>query len=187
MKNMKFIFKLAAILFLIAFICSLLLVLCNTLTKDRILELQQKAENEARIEVLADASDFEKLHSSDKVDEAYIGKDSNGDTAGYCFKVSPSGFNGKITMIVGITKDGVISGVKITDMAETPGLGAKSTDEAWTAQFKGKTDKIEVVKTGNAKGNQINAISGATITSRAVAEGVNIALGEAQTLIKEGK
>lgn len=188
MNNTKFVIKLAAILFAIAFVASLLLVLCNALTKDRIAILQLEAENSARSKVLPGATEFEKLDPSENVSEAYIGKDEAGNTIGYCFKTEPSGFGGKITMIVGITADGAVGGVEITTMAETPGLGAKADEEEWISQFSGKTGSVTVVKTGNAKDNEVNAISGATITSKAVAQGVNTAIDEAKAIAeKEGK
>ena len=187
MKNSKFILKLAAILFAISFICTLLLVLCNALTEDRIALLKKEAENKAKTDVLPVAAAFEDADAKD-VAEAYIGKDSDGNTVGYCFKTEPNGFGGKITMMVGIDKDGKVSGVKITNLSETPGLGAKATDESWLSQFTGKDGEIAVVKTGNAKDNEINAISGATITSKAVSQGVNSAINAAKELMeREGK
>ena len=187
MKNTKFIIKLAAILFAIVFVCTLLLVLCNFLTKGRIEELRIETENNARTEVMPGAVDFEKV-DAENVTEAYIAKDASGANIGYCFKTEASGFGGTVYMIVGVTNEGAVSGVNITEMAETPGLGAKAAEPKWISQFKGKSDEIKVVKTGNAKGNEINAISGATITSKTVAAGVNKALEAARVLIdKEGK
>ena len=85
MKNAKFILKLAAILFAIVFVCTLLLVLANDLTKDRIAELRIETERKARIDVLPGAVDFEKV-DAENVAEAYIAKDSTGSAIGYCFK-----------------------------------------------------------------------------------------------------
>jgi len=187
MKNSKFIIKLAAILFAIVFVCTLLLVLCNFLTKDRIAELAVEAENQARLEVLPNATEFEATDAPD-VSESYIGKNANGETIGYCFKVTKSGFGGSVTMMVGVKNDGTISGVRITNHSETPGLGAKAPEKEWISQFDGKSDHITIVKTGNAKGNEVNAITGATITSKTVASGVNSALDAAKVLMeKEGK
>lgn len=192
MTNGKFIFKHAAILFVIAFVCSLILILCNNMTYGRIAALQKQSEDDAKSAVLPAAQKFEdadsKQLSDDTITAAYRGCDSNGKTVGYCFKVEPSGFGGKISMIIGIDKDGNVSGVRITDMSETPGLGAKANDESWISQFVGKSGEISVVKTGNAKKSEINAISGATITSKAVTSGVNSALAGAKILAqKEGK
>lgn len=183
MKNSKFILKLAAILFAISFICTLLLVLCNALTEDRIALLKKEAENKAKTDVLPVADTFEAVQAKG-VAEAYIGKDSDGNTVGYCFKTEPNGFGGKITIMVGIAADGKVSGVKITNLTETPGLGARATDESWLSQFSRKDGEISVVKAGSAKGNEINAISGATITSKAVSQGVSSAINAAKELMK---
>lgn len=200
MKNTKFVLKLALILFTIAFVCSLLLILCNNLTKDTIAEYQLKSEAQARSEVLPQAESFEMtdeiktqlmLLSDSTVISCFEGKDKDGQPAGYCVNVQPSGFGGKISMTVGIDADGNVSGVKITSLSETPGLGAKADDSKWLSQYIGKGGGISVVKTGNAKENEINAISGATITSKAVTEGVNSAVNAASIFKniseKEGK
>lgn len=80
--------------------------------------------------------------------------------------------------MVGITADGNISGVKIGNHSETPGLGSKASEPTFKDQFKGKgTDKSLTVVKGNASNdNDIAAISGATITSKAVTSGVNAAI-----------
>ena len=165
MKNTKFIFKLAAILFAIAFVCTLLLVLCNALTKDRIAQLKTESETAAKTEVLKGAKEFEPA-KAEGVEESYIGKDADGNTVGYCFKVEPSGFGGKITVMVGVTTDGKVSGVKITNMSETPGLGAKCTEEAFSSQFKG-FDPAQKTLAVKKDGGDVDAITASTITSRA--------------------
>ena len=190
MSNTKFILKHALILFAIAFICSLLLILCNNLTEGRIAQLQAKAEADAQSEVLPEAKSFDTMDSTvmmllsdSRVSAAFKGTAADGSTAGYCIKVEPTGFGGKISMMVGVSTDGEICGVKITSMNETPGLGAKAND-TWLAQFKGKNGDISVIKSGTAKDNEINAISGATITSKAVSDGVNIAVSAVKTISK---
>lgn len=190
MSNTKFIVKHAFILFAIAFICSLLLVLCNNLTEGRIAELQKETEIKAQSEVLPEAkifADVDKksmmLLSDARVTSVFEGRGSDGSTVGYCVKVEPSGFGGKISMIVGINLKGEICGVKITEMSETPGLGAKA-DDNWLKQFTGKIGNLSVIKSGTAKEDEINAISGATITSKAVTDGVNAAFAAAKTISK---
>ena len=97
---------------------------------------------------------------------------SDGETVGYTATVKPNGYGGAITMIVGVSKDMTVTGVKITAMSETAGLGAKAQDEAFLEKYKGKKEDVSVVK-GSAKAdNQIVAISGATITTNAVTDGV---------------
>ena len=194
MKNTGFIIKLAAILFGIAFVCTFILVLCNDITAPIIAENTKIAEEEAKQSVLPEATGgFEtvKNFSSTGVKEAYIGKDGKGEVVGYCFKVSTKdnenkAFGGEILMIVGIDKDLKITGVDLTTLAETPGLGAKADEDEFKNQFKGKSGELTVVKSG-AKDSEIQAISGATISSKAVTEGVNNATIAAQVLGKEAK
>ena len=184
MKNTGFILKLASILFAIAFVCTFVLVLCNNITAPIIAKNTKITEEQARVTVLPTAEDFEEVSvKSLGVTESYIGKDSDGKTAGYCFKISTKenknkAFGGEIQMIVGVDIDLNITGVEITSMAETPGLGAKAGESEFKNQFIGKSGEI-TVKTGD---NSIKAISGATITSKAVTEGVNNALKVAEFL-----
>ncbi len=183
-ENSKFILKLTLILFAICFIATLLLSLCNYLTKGRIAELASHNEDLARQEVIAGA-EFEKINTDSYADElskyefieAYKAT-KNGEFSGYCISVAPQGFNGPITMIVGIDPEGSCYGVKITSLSETPGLGAKAQDESFYGQFAdGKKGVLSVVKNKpETTENEINAISGATITSKAVTQGVNNAL-----------
>ena len=96
---------------------------------------------------------------------------------GYAVQVAPSGFDGEIEMMVGIDKEGNVMGVSIISHTETAGLGAvaaaqNSKGEAFRSQFAGLTGDLAVDKDGG----EIAAITGATITSRAVTEGVNAAL-----------
>ena len=81
-------------------------------------------------------------------------------------------------MMAGVDNDGNVTGIAIISHAETSGLGSKSTDPEWQAQFKGVNGTIGVTKDGY----QINAITGSTITSRAVCDGVNAAIAVVETL-----
>ena len=87
-------------------------------------------------------------------------------------EVTPSGFGGNLDVMVGVDNDGVCTGVSIVSHAETSGLGANATKEAWRAQFIGKSGTLAVTKDGG----EIEALTGATITSRAVTSGVNSAI-----------
>ena len=89
--------------------------------------------------------------------------------------VAPRGFGGEIVMIVGVNTEGVVTGVVITEMSETAGLGAKADDPSFLSQYVGKSGSLTVVK-GNAGETQISAITGATVTSRAVTDGVLAAM-----------
>lgn len=84
---------------------------------------------------------------------------------------SPNGFSGAIDMMAGIAADGSITGIAIISHAETSGLGSKATDPEWQAQFIGLSGGASVTKDGGT----IESITGSTITSRAICDGVNIA------------
>jgi len=106
-----------------------------------------------------------------EVKDHYEGFDKNGKKIGYAFRVSPQGYGGAIDMAVGIDIQGRVLGIKIISMKETPGLGSKASEPSFLAQFTGKTS-ISPLK---AK-KDIDAITGATITSQAVSNGVREAL-----------
>ncbi len=91
---------------------------------------------------------------------------------GLAVSVSTDGYGGKVNMMVGIDTEGVITGVSVVSMSETPGLGANCQTE-WIDQYAGKIAPLNVVKTGDANESQIDAITSATITSKAVTRGVN--------------
>ena len=97
--------------------------------------------------------------------------------AGYAVQVAPAGFDGQISMMVGVDKDGKVLAISIISHTETAGLGAvaaatNSAGEAFRGQYTGASGMLAVTKDGGT----IDAITGATITSRAVTEGVNAAL-----------
>ncbi|MBR2477189.1 MAG: RnfABCDGE type electron transport complex subunit G [Clostridia bacterium] len=177
-ENIRSIIKTGAILLAIGFICTLILSLCNYMTKDKIAALALETEEAAMKEVIPEAKYFVKLEEGAEgiVTDVYVGKDTNMIVVGYCVKVKPVGYGGEISMIVGVDTDGVVTGVKITEMSETPGLGAKANDDGFTEAYKGKTGGIKVRKSGTPGSDEISAISGATVTSKAVTEGVNAAV-----------
>ena len=94
----------------------------------------------------------------------------DGADAGYCVEVGPTGFGGAVDTMGGIDNDGKVTGISvISASSETPGLGARSTEPEFQAQFAGQVGtEVAVAKDGGS----IDALTGATITSRAVSEGV---------------
>lgn len=92
--------------------------------------------------------------------------------------LAPGGFNGNIDMMAGVDNDGAITGIAIISHGETSGLGSKATDPEWQAQFAGLSGSVSVSKDGG----QIQAITGATITSRCVCNGVNAAFAVVESL-----
>ena len=112
------------------------------------------------------------------VGEAVTGVDASGAPVGYVVtSTSNDGYGGAITVSVGIQADGTVSGIEFLTLAETAGLGMNAQKPEWKAQYAGKNvDAFSVTKGGAAADNEINAISGATITSNAVTGAVNAAV-----------
>lgn len=100
----------------------------------------------------------------------------DGELKGYIFITSAAGYGGQVSVITGIQPNGEIVAVEILDASnETAGIGTKIADPAYLEQYKGKSGQLEIVKS-DADQNQVNEITGATISSRAVANAVNLAL-----------
>jgi electron transport complex protein RnfG len=98
----------------------------------------------------------------------------DGKTVGYAFSVTTKGYGSGLKLMVGIDTEGTITGLSIVDCSnETPGLGANSSKPEFYGQFAGKSGELTVVKGGNAGESEIDAITGATITSKAVTNAVN--------------
>ena len=105
--------------------------------------------------------------------------DASGAVIGYVVTTtSKEGYNGEVTVSVGITSDGEIKGIEFLNYKnESPGLGQNAAKPEWKGQFADKkVEKFSVTKSGAASDDEINAISGATITSNAVTNAVNTAL-----------
>ena len=112
-----------------------------------------------------------------KIGSVYRALGSDGSSLGVVVEsTSTEGYGGNIQITVGITADGTVSGISILSISETAGLGMKATEPAFYGQYEGKqAEKFAVSKDGG-EGEPIDAISGATITSRAVTAAVNVAL-----------
>ena len=172
-----YIARLTLILFLITAVVALLLGAVNAITKDRIAALNaQKTADSIRTVLESDAepeavTDFR--DDTGLVTAVYhMGED------GYAVEIVVGGSQGDIDMMVGVDAQGAVSGISFISMSETSGLGAVAAQnsakgEAFRSQFTGKTGSVAVTKDGG----DIDALTGATITSRAVANGVNAALG----------
>lgn len=168
--------KFGIILAIICLTATLVLAVTYQVTKPKIDAAMKGEENKALELILPEADSFtEKTKDGIDYYEALKGKE----VIGYCIKAVTNGYNGFIRIIVGIDLNGVITGVEVLEHSETPGLGAKINEikpgekSPWfLRQFAGKTaSEIEVNK-------NIDAITGATISSKAVAEAVNKAVTE---------
>lgn len=178
---------LSLVLLIISAVVALLLAFTNSVTKNKIAENTIIEQNAAKREVLEEAFDFLEVEFEDKtglVKGVFQGVNQKGEQVGWCVNVTPSGYGGELDIMVGINLDETISGMKVVSHSETAGLGAKATDKKFSSQFDGKkTDKpLEVIKSGTPEENEIVAISGATITSKAVKTGVNAAIDAVKAL-----
>lgn len=189
----------ALVLAVIALVAGVALGLVFEITKAPIAQANENIRQNAFKELFADAASFEDYdldaaaavaaadeavpaavpgnnYASGDVDfnEVVVALDGSGNEIGKIFSVtSHKGYGGDITVVVGIDAENNMVGYSITKIAETPGLGMKSTEEKFSSQFRNITKGfLEVVKSGKSDG-QVEAISGATITSRAVTNAVN--------------
>ncbi|MBR4869778.1 MAG: FMN-binding protein [Oscillospiraceae bacterium] len=189
--HVKFALRLAGTLTAIAVVVAGLLGLVNNVTKDKIAEANRVKTENAMMEVveISNPSFSDALAVSDemvaaagaygaKVVEFYQVTDGDA-AAGYAVKVSASGSQGTIVMMVGVNVDGAVSGVSVISHSETSNIGTKITDnEALDSgvgaldQFKGLT----MPEGGLAVGGDVDAITGATVTTKGVTKGVNGAL-----------
>jgi electron transport complex protein RnfG len=171
---MKETIKLGLTLFLFTAIAALILAYSNGVTAPEIAKVEEQIKNEARMEILPSADTFEVVEGIEGAQEVYAGV-AGGETVGYTLNMVSSGYGGDLEVAVGISNDGTVSGIKILKHAETPGLGANAKNPSFSDQYKGKSvnTMIEVVKTPPTADEEIQAITGATITSRAVTKAVN--------------
>lgn len=186
------IIKNALILFMITLISGLLLGLTYNITIEPRATQEKLRTNNALNAVLSDSFFTEKEVIGKpafvtKVFEGNSKEDGSGDLTGYAFQLETSeGYGDSIKLMVGFKNDGTISGIDIVKHAETPGLGAQADEDPFKNQFVGKmVDLLTLVK-GSSDGQNIDAIGGATITSRAVTNAVNDAIEYYKMNIMEG-
>lgn len=198
---MKEMMKNTGILLAITLIAGLLLGLVYQVTKNPIAEQEAKAKQEACQEVFADAASFgmigvesvadvdwsEAGYAQESIDEVMEAKDASGELLGYVITVTTKeGYGGDIQFSIGVRLDGTLNGMSILSISETAGLGMQAED-VLKPQFADKNvEKFAYTKNGAAADNEIDAISGATITTNAVTNGVNAGLYYFQTVLGGG-
>ena len=178
----------------ITLISGLLLGVVNDITAGPIASQQAKEKEEAYKAVFADAASFEAILSEEdaelegyldengfkaqNIDEVMVAKDDAGNELGYAFTVTTSeGYGGDIRFAMGVQEDGTLNGISILSISETAGLGMRANTEDFKNQFKDKNvEKFTYTKTGAASDDEIDALSGATITTNAMTDGVNAGL-----------
>lgn len=175
-------------LFVICLCATFLLGIVNEVTKDKIAQNAVQTEMDSRKIVMADASSFgEKVegnHTFEGVEAPYNyveSYDAQGNLIGYVFVTQSTGYGGAISTMTGVSTDGKVTGVEFLQINETVGLGMNATKDSFKDQFKGLSGIIGVNKNESTE-TEIKALTGATITSKAAAKGVNIALDIYETI-----
>lgn len=187
---MKKIIKNTAILTVITLVAGVLLGIVYEITKEPIAAAKEAAKNEAYQAVMEEADTFETYdydvdeaaslvagYEGCSVDEIVTAK-AGSETVGYVITTtSGKGYGGDIQISVGIANDGTVKGMEILSINETAGLGMNADTAEFKAQYADKqVDEFVVTKTGATSDAEIDAISGATITTRAVTNAVNSAI-----------
>lgn len=194
MKNK--IIKDALALTLITLVAGVALGGVYEITKDPIARQEAQAKAEAYEQVFTDAAAFEEVKMDDtliqtirdqldkegykaqSIEEIMRAEDQSGETLGYAFTVVTSeGYGGDIQFSMGVQNDGTLNGISILSIGETAGLGMNADTPAFKDQFVGKqVEKLQYTKNGATQDDEINAISGATVTTNAMTNGVNAGL-----------
>ncbi len=190
-------------IFAITLVAGLLLGAVYMITKTPIANAEEQAKQNAYKAVFTDADSFEAVDfdekearsclddngfADDTIDEVVLAKDNQGEGLGYVLTITTSaGYGGNIQFSIGLTQDGTLNGYSILSIGETAGLGMKATEEKFSSQFVNKpATTFEVTKTGATSESEIDAISGATITSKAMTYGVNAGICYFSTVLMEG-
>lgn len=187
---MKNIITITIKLLIITIIAGLALGVVNAVTKEPIAIQEAKAADEARQSAFPEAVSFEALDIDIPeeyaiIKNAYKAFDAGGNNIGVTVGIITKGFNAGLNLTVGIGADGLIKGVVVGENDETPGLGAKATEDWFQNQYTGKpyAEALTVVKTTPAGESEVQAITSATITSKGVTAAVNTATQFYQEMI----
>lgn len=183
----------AVALFVICLISSVLLAVTNNVTSEKIAQNAEEKSIASRSEVLSEVNAVKvESYGEEKTDEksglTYCeGLDKDGNTIGYIFKSAMKGYGGDVCVMVGYDLNGVIVGFTVLDCSgETPGLGQNSKKPEFMERFIGKSGDLTVNKNSN-DGQNVQAITAATITSTAVVKAVNAATAAFEGLVGGAK
>ena len=175
MKNntASLIIKMAVLLMVICAVVSAVLGAVNMVTAPVIADIAAAKTTAAYNEVLPSAAGYEAVDYTD-ANVTAVAKCAEGTVV----EVSISGSQSMLALAIGVDNDAVITGVSVIDHGETPGLGAKSTEAEWRAQFVGQSSGLALDK----KGGEVAPLTGATITSQAIVDACQIAIDTAANL-----
>ena len=183
--NIKEILVPTIALFIFCLVATALLAGTNMITKNKIADNAAQTEIDSRKAVLSTGETYSEVTALDNGVTYCIGTDADGNEAGYVFTAGAKGYGGTVNVMVGIGTDGKITGIEILSHSETPGLGANAVKPAFKDRFIGKSGTLTVDKNSN-DGQNIQAITAATITSKAVTSAVNL-ITEAYSEITGGE
>ena len=177
-SNKNDIIKPVAVLLAICIIIPLALSLTNRITKDKIAELDEKNSRETMASLIKADSFTEEGFKDGENEFTYNLALKDGEIVGYIFKTAEKGYGGDVSVMTAVNVDGTVKSVAVLDVSnETPGLGQNAAKESFYTQYEGKTSGISLLKNGaDSAKNEVNAVTGATITSTAVNKAVNQAL-----------
>lgn len=169
----KDIIRTGIFLFIVTAISGILLAFTENITAPIIQNNQRIAEEKAQNLVLPSLRFSDNITSKDSKHTYRVGFDKNGKVTGAIFKVSPKGFGGIINIMVGINLEGRVINYKILSLSETPGLGSKLTSETFTNNMKNllETNPSPIFMVKKDGGN-VDAVTAATISSRAFCKGI---------------
>ncbi len=171
-------------LLVICLVATTLLAFTNSITAEKIALNAVETENASRSLVLPDGASYSEVTTAENGVTYCIGYDKIGNEIGYIFTAGAKGYGGTVSVMVGMDKEGTISGIEILSHSETPGLGANAVKDDFKGRFEGKSGILTVDKVSN-DGQNIQAITAATITSKAVVSAVNT-ISETYTQIMTG-
>ena len=180
----KDIIKPVCVLLAICVIIPLALSLTNRVTADKIAELEEKNSRETMANLIeADEFTENELEDGGESFTYYIAV-KDGETVGFIFKTAEKGYGGDVSVMTAVTPDGTVKSVAILDVSnETPGLGQNAAKENFYSQYANKKSGISLLKNGaDTAKNEVNAVTGATITSTAVNKAVNTALEQFESV-----
>lgn len=170
--NVKEILIPTVALLVICLIATALLAGTNTITKEKIALNAVETEKASRMLVLPEGKEYGEVTTLENGLTYCVGTDENGEEVGYVFTAGAKGYGGTVSVMVGLDRNGTITGVEILSHSETPGLGANSVKPEFKNRFVGKAGQLTVDKNSN-DGQNVQAITAATITSKAVTSAVN--------------
>ncbi len=162
-------------LLLICLVSTALLAFTNSITAEKIALNAIETEQNSRALVLPGVASCDEVVTHDSGVTYCLAKDNIGNDIGYVFTSSAKGYGGSVIIMVGMDMEGKITGMEILSHSETPGLGANAVKPDFKSRFLGKSGELTVSKTDNS-GQNIQAITAATITSKAVTSAVNSAV-----------